>query len=202
MSLPGVTPIRGTTSLLRDFCEIAPGQHIDQRQVQDQKARAEVVALIPPRSPLEEKRARQHDRQAQRNHHGTRPNSVASILRGDYARPLNHTTQSRTVGERDNYYLVITVDASWNVDQGFDLNFSKSHDLNTYLTDDCPKLWLKYGVCAGPVTTQTMSIGGMWPTGGMCAGSDYGDFCSAYRFCISIDDTEKCDGSHGIDHEE
>ncbi|KAI1411563.1 hypothetical protein F5Y13DRAFT_55833 [Hypoxylon sp. FL1857] len=47
-----------------------------------------------------------------------------------------YRTQSGTIRECGNYYLVITGDDCWTIDHRFNLSFSQLYEWNTYLTDD------------------------------------------------------------------
>ncbi|AEO61192.1 hypothetical protein MYCTH_2135780 [Thermothelomyces thermophilus ATCC 42464] len=70
-----------------------------------------------------------------------------------------HPTESGTISECGNYYLVVSGDDCFTL-QAY----------NPHLTDDCLNLWLSYDVCVAPVTPG------------------FGDCCSPYGICGSTSD--------------
>ncbi|KAI1454309.1 hypothetical protein F4805DRAFT_326492 [Annulohypoxylon moriforme] len=127
----------------------------------------------------------------------TAPGATGSPTYYTAATPA-YPTQSGTISECGNYYLVVSGDNCWTVDQRFGLNFSQLQSYNTYLDDDCLNLWLKYDICVAPVTPQTVSTDGTCPAGVTCVGSGFGDCCSPYGFCGT--GAEYCaSGTNGTD---
>ncbi|KAJ6103890.1 hypothetical protein N7486_004112 [Penicillium sp. IBT 16267x] len=110
-----------------------------------------------------------------------------------------YPTQSGTIDECGEYYLVVAGDDCSTIDLRFGLNFSQLQEYNTYLNSTCGNLWLNYDICVAPVTPQTVSTddycvtttNGTATSDGTC-GPDYGgrtcipqfgNCCSIYGYC-------------------
>lgn len=94
-----------------------------------------------------------------------------------------YPTQSGTISECGNYYLVVAGDNCATVDLRFGLNYSQLQKYNTYLDATCSNLWLNYDVCVAPVTPESVSTDGTCPRGITCVGSTFGDCCSPFGYC-------------------
>ncbi|KAJ5774825.1 hypothetical protein N7457_009721 [Penicillium paradoxum] len=68
-----------------------------------------------------------------------------------------YPTQSGTISECGNYYLVVAGDDCPTIDLRFGLNFSQLQEYNPYLNSTCGNLWLDYDICVAPVTPETVS---------------------------------------------
>ncbi|GIJ86398.1 hypothetical protein Asppvi_005286 [Aspergillus pseudoviridinutans] len=122
---------------------------------------------------------------------GTFPKPNATITApGATGQPTYYTattaaypTQSGTISECGNYYLVVAGDDCATVDLRFGLNYSQLQEYNTYLDATCSNLWLNYDVCVAPVAPETVSTDGTCPPGVTCVGSTFGDCCSPFGYC-------------------
>lgn len=112
----------------------------------------------------------------------TAPGATGSAIFYTAATPAA-PTQSGSITECGEYYLVVAGDDCQGVDQRFGINFTQLQTYNTYLDDSCTNLWINYDVCVAPVTPQTVSTDGTCPAGVTCVGSAFGDCCSPYGFC-------------------
>ncbi|KAF9250461.1 hypothetical protein DTO013E5_5510 [Penicillium roqueforti] len=96
---------------------------------------------------------------------GTFPKPNATITApGATGEPTYYTaataaypTQSGTISECGNYYLVVAGDDCSTIDLRFGLNFSQLQEYNPYLNSTCGNLWLNYDICVAPVTPETVS---------------------------------------------
>ncbi|OBT40136.1 hypothetical protein VE00_09960 [Pseudogymnoascus sp. WSF 3629] len=122
---------------------------------------------------------------------GTFPKPNATITApGATGEPTYYTaataaypTQSGTISECGNYYLVVAGDDCSTIDLRFGLNFSQLQEYNPYLNSTCGNLWLNYDICVAPVTPKTISTDGTCPAGVTCVGSAFGDCCSPFGYC-------------------
>ncbi|KAJ5797052.1 uncharacterized protein N7518_005592 [Penicillium psychrosexuale] len=122
---------------------------------------------------------------------GTFPKPNATITApGATSEPTYYTaataaypTQSGTISECGNYYLVVAGDDCSTIDLRFGLNFSQLQEYNPYLNSTCGNLWLNYDICVAPVTPETVSTDGTCPAGVTCVGSAFGDCCSPFGYC-------------------
>lgn len=122
---------------------------------------------------------------------GTFPKPNATITApGATGEPTYYTaataaypTQSGTISECGNYYLVVAGDDCSTIDLRFGLNFSQLQEYNPYLNSTCGNLWLNYDICVAPVTPETVSTDGTCPAGVTCVGSAFGDCCSPFGYC-------------------
>ncbi|KAJ6004708.1 hypothetical protein N7540_013077 [Penicillium herquei] len=122
---------------------------------------------------------------------GTFPKPNATITApGATGQPTYYTaataaypTQSGTISECGDYYLVVAGDDCSTIDLRFGLNFSQLQEYNPYLNSTCGNLWLNYDICVAPVTPETVSTDGTCPTGVTCVGSGFGDCCSPFGYC-------------------
>ncbi|TEY84112.1 hypothetical protein BOTCAL_0021g00350 [Botryotinia calthae] len=73
----------------------------------------------------------------------TAPGATGSPTYYTAATPA-HPTQSGSISQCGNYYLVVAGDDCSTIDQRFGLNFSQLKEYNIYLADDCLNLWLSY----------------------------------------------------------
>ncbi|KGO42419.1 hypothetical protein PEX1_056720 [Penicillium expansum] len=96
---------------------------------------------------------------------GTFPKPNATITApGATGEPTYYTaataaypTQTGTISECGDYYLVVAGDDCATVDLRFGLNYTQLQEYNTYLDATCNNLWLNYDICVAPVTAQTVS---------------------------------------------
>lgn len=122
---------------------------------------------------------------------GTFPKPNATITApGATGEPTYYTaataaypTQTGTISECGDYYLVVAGDDCATVDLRFGLNYTQLQEYNTYLDATCSNLWLNYDICVAPVTAQTVSTDGTCPLGVTCVGSAFGDCCSPFGYC-------------------
>ncbi|CAI7594905.1 unnamed protein product [Penicillium glandicola] len=119
-----------------------------------------------------------------------------------------YPTQTGTIDECGEYYLVVAGDDCSTIDLRFGLNFTQLQEYNTYLNSTCGNLWLNYDICVAPVTPQTVSTDGTCPPGVTCEGSAFGDCCSPFGYCGTGSDycvtttngTATSDGTCGPDY--
>jgi hypothetical protein len=119
-----------------------------------------------------------------------------------------YPTQSGTISECGNYYLVVAGDDCSTIDLRFGLNFSQLQEYNPYLNSTCGNLWLNYDICVAPVTPETVSTDGTCPPGVTCVESAFGDCCSPFGYCrtgsdycvSSTNGTATQDGTCGPDY--
>ncbi|KAJ5768992.1 hypothetical protein N7520_003551 [Penicillium odoratum] len=119
-----------------------------------------------------------------------------------------YPTQSRTIEECGNYYLVVASDDCSTINLRFGLNFSQLQKYNTYLKSTCGNLWLNYDICVAPVTPKTVSTDGTCPAGVTYVRSAFSDCYSPFGYygtgsdyCVSTTNgTATSDGTCGPDY--
>jgi hypothetical protein len=85
-----------------------------------------------------------------------------------------YPTQSGSIADCGNWYLVVAGDDCYTVDIQFGITFDQLQEWNTYLNGNCTNLWLSYDVCVAPVTPPTVSTDGTCGPGVTCVGSSFG----------------------------